>query len=95
MDYKFYDTSSLLLKADNLFSDSEEGIVISSISINELENIKTSNNKNSEVKYAARHLLKELENNKYTLILYENYMINELDRYDFEITNELKILTSA
>ena len=95
MDYKFYNTSSLLLKADNLFSDSEEGIVISSISINELENIKTSNNKNSEVKYAARHLLKELENNKYTLILYENYMINELDRYDFEITNDLKILASA
>ena len=53
--YKFYDTSSLLLKANSLF---EDGILfaISSITLNELENIKTSSHKDAEVKYAARKL---------------------------------------
>ena len=41
---KFYDTSSLLLLADNL-SQQEDNIIISSITLQELENIKTSYNK--------------------------------------------------
>lgn len=55
MDYKFYDTSSLLLKADNLF-ETDEKFAISSITLSELENIKTSSHKDQEVKCAARHL---------------------------------------
>ena len=38
---KFYDTSSLLLKVDSLFEE-EEKFVISSITLEELENIKKS-----------------------------------------------------
>lgn len=44
MMYNFYDTCSLLLRADNLFS-TEENIVISSVTLNELEGIKTSYSK--------------------------------------------------
>lgn len=40
--YKFYDTSSLLLAQDNLFKDENIRVVISSITLNELEHIKTS-----------------------------------------------------
>ena len=54
--YKFYDTCSLLLKVDNLFEE-KDPIVISSITLNELENIKTATNKDPDVKYAARRLL--------------------------------------
>ena len=43
--YNFYDTSSLLLKANTLFEDPTEKIVISSITLKELEEIKTMYNK--------------------------------------------------
>jgi hypothetical protein len=50
---KIYDTSSLLIKADEIFEE-EDKIVITNISLKELENIKTSANKDSSIKYAAR-----------------------------------------
>ena len=50
---KFYDTSSLLLNLDNLFED-EAQIYISSITLEELEHIKTSANKDADIKYSAR-----------------------------------------
>ena len=46
--YNFYDTSSLLLKANTLFEDPAEKIVISSITLKELEEIKTMYNKTSD-----------------------------------------------
>ena len=49
---KFYDTCSLLRKVDSLFD--EENFVISSVTLKELENIKTSVNKDAEIKYSAR-----------------------------------------
>jgi hypothetical protein len=52
----FYDTCSLLKRVNNLFNDPEEEIIMSSITLNELENIKTSN-KDYDVKIAARRLL--------------------------------------
>ena len=59
--YKFYDTSSLLLKVDTLFENPEEEVVISSITLKELEHIKTATNKDADVKYAARRLLHILD----------------------------------
>lgn len=53
---KFYDTSSLIKKVNSLF-DNNETFVISSITLEELENIKTSSKKDNDLKYAARHLL--------------------------------------
>ena len=54
MTYNFYDTSSLLLRSNNLFDDENEKIIISSVTLNELENIKTARNKSEEIKYKAR-----------------------------------------
>lgn len=70
MDYKFYDTCSLLLKADSLFEENEY-IVISSVTLNELENIKTSANKDAEVKCAARHVLRKLDQNDYKIVYFK------------------------
>jgi len=53
---KIYDTSSLLIKAEELFNTNDK-IVITNISLKELENIKTSTNKDSNIKYIARQLL--------------------------------------
>ena len=71
---KFYDTSSILLETD-LF---KENFIISSITLNELENIKTSANKDAETKLAARRLLQQLHDNpdKYTVCIYQPLLIN-------------------
>lgn len=59
-EYKFYDTSSLLLVTEE---ELDEYFVISSISLYELESIKTSRNKDYDVKMAARHILHKLFEN--------------------------------
>ena len=60
MMYKFYDTCSLLLKANHLW-DEDCTLVISSITLEELEHIKTSANKDPDVKFAARKVVHELD----------------------------------
>ena len=54
----YYDTCSLLIKGKDIKED--EHILISSITIDELENIKTSTNKDADVKYTARQLLRNI-----------------------------------
>lgn len=92
---KFYDTCSLLKKVENLFD--EESFVISSVSIKELENIKTSNNKDPDVKFTARKLLHLLENNqdKYTIHIFTYDMLELLDSYNFSASDDIKILATA
>lgn len=92
----FYDTSSLLLKVDSLF---EENIpfAISSITLDELENIKTSSNKDQEVKYAARKLLHMLDENieKVNIVIYKEKMLTPIIDADLSVTNDSKILACA
>lgn len=92
----FYDTSSLLLKVSSLF---EENIpfAISSITLDELENIKTSSNKDQEVKYAARKLLHMLDENieKVNIVIYKESMLAPILDADLSVTNDTKILACA
>ena len=74
---KLYDTCSLLAEIDNddLFT---ERFYVSSISLHELENIKTSKNKIEDVRYKARklsHLLDE-HYNDYDVVVY-NFEISD------------------
>ena len=74
---KFYDTCSILAEIDNddLFA---ERFYISSTSLHELENIKTSKNKTEDVRYKARklsHLLDE-HYNDYDVVVY-NFEISD------------------
>lgn len=97
MTYKFFDTCSLLLKAGHLFEDRDYEIVISTITLQELENIKTSHNKNAEVKYSARKLLKDLEEhpNEYTTHIFNEDVLMPIYSMHLEITNDTKILACA
>ena len=96
MVYKFYDTCSLLLKANHLFDDSNK-VVISSITLQELEDIKTSAHKDAEVKYSARQLLRALEANKdkYEIHIFKNAMLQPFEEKDLAINNDIKILATA
>lgn len=93
---KFYDTSSLLLKAGTLFDDNEP-FAISSITLKELEEIKTSSNKDANIKYAARRLLHDLDEHSenYEVAVYHEVMINPIIEKNLPITNDMKILASA
>lgn len=100
MDYKFYDTSSLLLRANDLFTkeeDAEFGFGISSITLQELENIKTSTYKSPEIKYAARHLLHLLDkySSFYDTIIYKEDYGQTITEKGLELTNDTKILACA
>ena len=58
---KFYDTSALLVKEK--FNFYEEEYVISIITLQELENLKSSNNTDEETKHRVRKLLRFLDEN--------------------------------
>lgn len=93
--FYFYDTCALLdnpmeaLKRDNLY--------ISSITLNELEDIKTSGRKDEETKYNARKLLHLLEENedKYTILLYTTEIDKIITEFSLPLTNDSKIIASA
>ena len=94
--YKFYDTCSLLLKVNNLFEETDP-IVISSITLNELENIKTATNKDPDVKYAARRLLHMLSEHPeaYEIHIFKMDMLEPIINCGLAITEDAKILATA
>ena len=67
-DIKFFDTSSLLILGERI-QDINEEFLISSITLKELERIKTSANKSEEVKYAARVLTRYLNDSHFARII--------------------------
>lgn len=94
MKIKFYDTSSLLAKASHLWEDNEQ-IVISSTTLKELENIKTSAVKDADIKFASRKLITELTNNSDKYEVFPWRMEYYEDNNDYEINNDLKIILCA
>lgn len=97
MIYKFYDTCSLLLKANHLWDEDCE-IVLSSITLEELEHIKTSINKDPDIKFAARKLIKELDEHfgiGYSVIFWNKNLSDTLTNLDLPMTNDSKIIVCA
>lgn len=93
-DYCFYDTSSLLLKGEELFKDR---FAISSVTLSELERIKVSANKDAEIKYAARRLLRLLDEHmgEFDIVIWEEKYARPIVEKDLELTNDTKILACA
>lgn len=90
--YKFYDTSSLLLEDDLLSSNKPFGV--SSVTLEELENIKTAYNKDQQIKYAARRTLHMLEQRAgtYDIVLFEDKFMKKIK---YPETNDTRILSCA
>lgn len=94
MMYKFYDTSALIDKKQ-IFSD--EQIIISSITLEELEHLKTSNNQTEEERANVRHTLLLLDTNPDAIhyIIYEPSFARALEPYTGEHNNDFKIIACA
>ena len=93
---KFYDTSSLLLKADDLFEDGEK-FAISSITLEELEHIKTAANKDADIKYAARKLTHILDTHmgEYDVEIFNESMEKPVAKAGIYINNDARIIACA
>ena len=95
-DIKFYDTCSLLLMGEGIF-DLEEHFVISSITFNELERIKTAANKDESIKYSARiltHLLEKYEG-CYEVVIHRTDYEDVIRDEGFDINDDMRILSDA
>ncbi len=86
----YYDTSSIL----NGDYPNENGY-ISSIVIEELENIKTSFGKDEEVKYRARKAVNFLSSGHFHFLLFSNKELDLLKKYGLPDTNDNRILVQA
>ena len=91
---KFFDTNAILDLQDKMF---EDNFCISSISLQEMENIKTSGRKDEETKYKARKALHLLDENKdkYEVVIYTTAMENYIVEKQLEVTPDTKIIASC
>lgn len=90
MSKLFYDTSALLELNDDLTN-----VVISSLSINELENIKSSNNKTEDIRYKARKAVRAIERDNPYVEIFQSDCLTTLENRDVELTNDNKIIACA
>ena len=90
---KFYDTNAILDLGEAVLED--EKFYFSSISLIELENIKTNRNKSDEVKYKARRIMRILDENEdsYEVIVYDSWCAEELEKASLDDTPDNKICT--
>lgn len=97
MKYKCYDTCSLLEQAGHLFTSDDFTLVITSITLEELENIKTASNKDADVKHAARRVLQDLDEHygAFEIILYNDLYGDKMLRDGISLTNDAKIIAAA
>lgn len=101
MKILFYDTNALFLDYPNLknydsVANNDYRIYISSVTLKELECIKTSFNKDEETKYMARKILNWIYEKEINVILFTPQMLRDiLCIYDFEENNDLKIIATA
>lgn len=91
---KFYDTNAILNNVSNL---TDERFYISSETLRELEEIKSSSRKDDQVKYAARNAIRMLNENedKYQVILYDNDIRIILSNHMLEDTPDNRICACA
>jgi hypothetical protein len=94
MAVKFYDTNALLKLQEDVF---DENFIISSITLEELERIKTSGNKSEEVKFKARNIVRLLKayENSYEVVCYDVAVEKLINNVFLEVTPDTKICACA
>jgi predicted ribonuclease YlaK len=91
---KFYDTNALLELQEEVLA---EDFAISSVTLEELENIKTNKNKTEETRYKARKIVHILDENrdKYQVVIHNDDSFEILMNSGIEVTNDSKICACA
>ena len=87
---KFLDTNAILTDCSNL-SD----VILSSKTLEELENIKTSSHKDNDIKYKARVAVRAIREQKPEIIVVQKSDYDKIEELGLEITNDNLIIASA
>ena len=87
---KFYDTCSVMEDSNGL-SD----IVISSVTLQELENIKTSGTKSEEVRAKARRAVHQIKKYDVETIIYNPEWDNDISSMGLEVNNDNRIIITC
>lgn len=97
MNYLFYDTCALLDGDKSIFDQEDTKILISNVTVRELEEIKSSSKKDEDIKYKARKLLHTLAANRgrYETVLYKSSWDHEIEKRDMVKNNDSQIIISA
>jgi hypothetical protein len=92
--YKFYDTSALIDKEEY---HPYEQIIISSITLEELEHLKTSNNQTEEQRAGVRHALNLIDTNpdQVHYIMYDTSFESRFSDYTGNRNNDFRIILCA
>ena len=91
---KFYDTNALLVLGETAFN---EEFALSSVTLQELENIKTSRNKSDEIKHQARTIVRLLDENsdKYNVVVYDDNIAHLIHTHKMQEYPDTQIIASA
>ena len=91
----FYDTCALLENFQKAFDRGK--VTISSITLKELEEIKTASYKDEEIKYKARKLLHYIQEhiNEMDIVIYKNNLDEYLNSLSLPLNNDSRIIVSA
>ena len=87
---KFLDTNAILVDCSDL-SD----VILSSKTLEELENIKTSSHKDNDIKYKARVAVRAIREQKPEIVVVQKSDYDKIEELGLEITNDNLIIASA
>ena len=90
MAIRFYDTNSIISDCTDI-----SNVVISSKTLDELENIKSSSHKDNDIKYKARVAVRAIREQKPEIIVVDKIDYDRIESLGLEVTNDNLIIASA
>ena len=90
MAKKFLDTNAILTDCTDI-----SNVIISSKTLEELENIKSSSHKDNDIKYKARVAVRAIREQKPEIIVVQKSDYDKIEELGLEITNDNLIIASA
>lgn len=90
MAKRFLDTNSILTDCTDI-----SNVLISSKTLDELENIKSSSHKDNDIKYKARVAVRAIREQKPEIIVVQKSDYDKIEELGLEITNDNLIIASA
>ena len=90
MAIRFYDTNAILTDCTDI-----SNVIISSKTLDELENIKSSSHKDNDIKYKARVAVRAIREQKPEIIVVQKSDYDKIEELGLEITNDNLIIASA
>ena len=90
MAIRFYDTNAIITDCIDI-----SNVAISSKTLEELENIKSSSHKDAEIKYKARVAVRAIREQKPEIVVVQKSDYDKIEELGLEITNDNLIIASA